>query len=486
MPRNYITLPRSALYDLVWTKPVTELAKEFGISDVALAKRCRSIKIPLPPRGYWARVAAGQKPRRPALPPFGTDRKPGLKQTTPGASLPGYVTTRDADGRPSDEPAINFDPDRVTPGASPTIALTDSELPTVGVAPTTDLAATSDIVKRTARHYKHPNRSDLKFTRGEAHGPVLHLFVSPDSLERALLFADTFLRAAAEQGWHPMPPKDPDPPRYGYSRAPEPSHAGPQFAELDVEGRHIQFQIEERAEVRDLPPTATDLAKQKRNPYFRPERRTETVWSGRLRLKRPRPDYQYHLDGKSWFETKTRTLDVLIPRVLADFRAVAARMQEVDERLERERLEVERQQRIRKELAERREANQKFICELEHQAGAWHRAQFLRRYIRAARRALGADSITLELHGQPTDFLAWAEHYIDQLDPLSAADHDSDLTPERSYYSDSDRDRLQGELRRLSGHTWERASKLVAEPTESNDEPTADEDDHDDDWDDED
>ena len=77
MPRNYITLPRSALYELVWTKPVTELAKEFGISDVALAKRCRSIKIPLPPRGYWARVAAGQKPRRPALPPFGTDRKPG-------------------------------------------------------------------------------------------------------------------------------------------------------------------------------------------------------------------------------------------------------------------------------------------------------------------------------------------------------------------------------------------------------------------------
>ena len=276
MPRNYITLPRSALYDLVWTKPVTELSKEFGISDVALAKRCRSIKIPLPPRGYWARVAAGQKPRRPSLPPFGTDRKPGVKQT-PGTSLPGYVTTRDAEGRPSDEPAINFDPDRTTPGASPTFALADAELPAVGIAPTTDLAATFDIVKRTARHYKHPNRADLKFTRGEAHGPVLHLSVSPDSLERALLFADTFLRAAAEQGWNPMPPKDPDPPRYGYSQAPEPAHTGPQFADLDVEGRRIQFQIEERAEVRDLPPTATDLAKQKRNPYFRPERRTETV-----------------------------------------------------------------------------------------------------------------------------------------------------------------------------------------------------------------
>lgn len=90
------------------------------------------------------------------------------------------------------------------------------------------------------------------------------------------------------------------------------------------------------------------------------------------------------------------------------------------------------------------------------------------------------DTITLDLRGQPTDFLAWAEHYIDQLDPLSAADHDSDLTPERSYYSDSDRDRLQGELRRLSGHTWDHAAKLVAEPTESNDDPAADEGQHDD------
>lgn len=490
MPQNYITLSRSKLYDLVWTKPVTELAKDFGISDVALAKRCRAINIPLPPRGYWARVAAGQKPKRPALPPFGTPspakRPSGVPQAASPAHLPSYVTTRDADGRPSDEPAVNFDPDRTTPGASPTISLADTVLPTVGVAPTTSLAAATDIVKRTARHYKHPNRVDLTFTRGEAHGPILHVAVAPETLERALLFADTFLKAAAEQGWHLVPPEEPEPSRYGYSSAPKPSPTGPQFAELEIDGKRIQFQIEERYELRDLPFTATELARQKRDPYFRPERRTETLWSGRLRFKRPRPDYFYHLDGKSWFETKTRTLDVLIPRILADLRAVAARMQEVDEEREREQLERERQERLRKELAERRETNLKFICELERQAGAWHRAQFLRRYVRAARRALGAESITLDFDDKPIDFLAWAEHYVDQLDPLSATDHDSDLTPERSYYSDSDRDRLQGELRRLSGHTWDRALKLVAEPTETDDDPSDDEDELDDYWDDED
>lgn len=63
-----MTLSREDLYELVWSKPMMELAKDFGISDVALAKRCRRLGIPVPGRGYWARVDAGQIPYRPKLP----------------------------------------------------------------------------------------------------------------------------------------------------------------------------------------------------------------------------------------------------------------------------------------------------------------------------------------------------------------------------------------------------------------------------------
>ena len=63
-----ITLSREDLYELVWSKPMRELAKDFRISDVALAKRCRKLGIPLPGRGYWARVDAGQAPYMPKLP----------------------------------------------------------------------------------------------------------------------------------------------------------------------------------------------------------------------------------------------------------------------------------------------------------------------------------------------------------------------------------------------------------------------------------
>jgi hypothetical protein len=63
-----LTLTRDDLYELVWSKPMSELAKDFGISDVALAKRCKGLGIPVPGRGYWARLDAGQTPHRPKLP----------------------------------------------------------------------------------------------------------------------------------------------------------------------------------------------------------------------------------------------------------------------------------------------------------------------------------------------------------------------------------------------------------------------------------
>jgi integrase len=59
---------REALYELVWTAPVLEVAGRLNVSDVALAKLCRRAAIPIPPRGYWARLESGQAVQRPALP----------------------------------------------------------------------------------------------------------------------------------------------------------------------------------------------------------------------------------------------------------------------------------------------------------------------------------------------------------------------------------------------------------------------------------
>jgi hypothetical protein len=61
MAQNPLTLTRQALYDLVWSKPMVEVAQDFNMSDRGLAKRCAAVDVPVPPRGYWARKAAGPR-----------------------------------------------------------------------------------------------------------------------------------------------------------------------------------------------------------------------------------------------------------------------------------------------------------------------------------------------------------------------------------------------------------------------------------------
>jgi hypothetical protein len=73
-----LTLSREDLYELVWSKPMTELAQDFALSDVALAKRCRKLGVPVPGRGYWRAAPketlsarSPRTPRRKDSLPFG-------------------------------------------------------------------------------------------------------------------------------------------------------------------------------------------------------------------------------------------------------------------------------------------------------------------------------------------------------------------------------------------------------------------------------
>lgn len=59
---------REEFYDLVWSKPMTHLAKEFALSDVALHEICKKHDIPNPPLGWWAKKAAGKAVKQTPLP----------------------------------------------------------------------------------------------------------------------------------------------------------------------------------------------------------------------------------------------------------------------------------------------------------------------------------------------------------------------------------------------------------------------------------
>lgn len=71
---------REILYYEVWNEPVTTVAKRYGVSDVAIHKVCKSLSIPVPPRGYWAMKNAGQLVKQIPLPGYdGPAQKIGIK-----------------------------------------------------------------------------------------------------------------------------------------------------------------------------------------------------------------------------------------------------------------------------------------------------------------------------------------------------------------------------------------------------------------------
>jgi hypothetical protein len=455
-----LTLSREDLYELAWSKPLAQLAKDFGIWDVALAKRCRGLRIPLPGRGYWARVDAGQSPYRPKLP----KREPQWhddEALTVAPSVGAYSATILS----SEE-------------AQQTLKSAAADSVPASIATLTVTAAASVIdalpaVKRTAVRAKYSQRSELVFDRGERSGAVVDLDVSQSILERALLLADKLLRAAAALGWVFDDPvelrkkqgktvADAEPPASSDDSKEPPE---PYRGRLLVEGEQVALRIEERLRDEVVEPTPAQLSREKREYGYHAPRKV-SVPTGALRVVRLDTYRTWGgPDRRSWYHRKGRRVEDQIPEVLLGFYELALSIRERREKDEREAREREEQERRRQEREALRTANQGLIAQFERDAGAWHRARYLRTYVRAARRALGARALTAAFRDKTINYLDWAERYIDQLDPLNRADRTGEFEEGSSYQFQNDLDRMKKAFGRLLGGDWPDAWKISEDYT---------------------
>jgi hypothetical protein len=60
-------LSREQLHDLVWSKPITEIARQSGLRDQHIARACDASEISRPRAGYWQKVEHGKSVARVAL-----------------------------------------------------------------------------------------------------------------------------------------------------------------------------------------------------------------------------------------------------------------------------------------------------------------------------------------------------------------------------------------------------------------------------------
>jgi hypothetical protein len=63
-----VNTTREELYRQVWTTPMSRLGTHYGVSGNGLKKICVRLKVPYPPRGYWAKLSAGKSVRQTPLP----------------------------------------------------------------------------------------------------------------------------------------------------------------------------------------------------------------------------------------------------------------------------------------------------------------------------------------------------------------------------------------------------------------------------------
>ncbi|MCF1449829.1 hypothetical protein FS815_23865 [Agrobacterium vitis] len=62
-----ITFTREQLYELVWAKPMRNIAADYGVNAIELAKKCDEHDIPRPKAGYWQKLEHGKPTERASL-----------------------------------------------------------------------------------------------------------------------------------------------------------------------------------------------------------------------------------------------------------------------------------------------------------------------------------------------------------------------------------------------------------------------------------
>lgn len=177
------TISRAALFEDAWTRPLSRIAAEFGVSDTALRKMCDRHDIPTPGRGYWAQVASGQTFPRPQLRPakgphLETVRIIGAPQPSPDARA--VVAAAKAEAAEQ---------------AAGTAVLTEKEPPTDA-----SVRELHPLVRRTQAKLEAAGTKDQNLLQISAKG-LFAVTASPSQADRVGRLISLLLGAMDARGW---------------------------------------------------------------------------------------------------------------------------------------------------------------------------------------------------------------------------------------------------------------------------------------------
>jgi hypothetical protein len=363
------TVSREELHRLVWETPMIRLGERFGISGNGLAKICRRLDIPYPPRGHWAKKAAGHKVTTAPVPPAKADTPASVRisPTEPEGVAETNSTVQQAldDAR---NKAVSFHvPERLNrPHAIIVGWLADHERR-----------------KQEAKRERDPWRRDLVRPAE---------FSDQDRRRHRIL--DALFKELERQGARII---------QGDYRA----------LSAEVAGEKIEFELREKQKQIRRPLTEKE---REREPWNKKGVKQELQPSGFLVFA-----IKTYLVGslrREWLEKAGKPMEELLPEIVATFIAAGPLLAEQRRsREEQARLHAIAEQR-REQERQKRKQDQNRWRRLVQIAGGWREVEAARDFI-AAMRALPVPEGQL-IEGQPIEeWLVWAEQHLESANPLS-------------------------------------------------------------------
>jgi hypothetical protein len=376
-------ITREELYERTWKIPAVKLAKEFGISDVALAKICRKLNVPKPGPGHWRLVQLGREIERPPLPALGQN----------GAA----------------EATIDPEAHRTRMAGLGGVSTDQQEKPQFEVIQVPEtLHGAHAMITRTRRllESEKPERTGIVEVPWRLR--VLNVSVSRNQTSRALRIMDTMVKALERRGASFVRSEDRE----------------MEFMNLRINGEGVGIALTEL------------INKSERQPKDEKERES---WSwkwdkwqfeptGRLafRILASEPKGA----RRSWSDCTRYKLEEKLGEIIewifvtADgnkkarlaWEELRRRREEERRRQEEERL---RQEEIRNQAKRKRRIEEENRNRLEESAQAWIEAKRLRRFIGACQAMLRKNEKPSPQSAWQERWLVWAREHADRLDPMT-------------------------------------------------------------------
>jgi len=380
-------LSRRELFDMVWDRPVTKVAADLGVSDVAIHKICRKHEIPVPGRGHWAKVAAGKPVKAGVLQEIDDARLERIEiYGNPAADMPAPIrkVREEARGR------------KTRPGNA--IKVVDHP---VDLHPKV-------IKTRTKLENAKPDERGLV----KAAGPTFfNVEVGPESIERVTAFLDALVKASQARGYRILKAKT--------------------ALAFSVDEELLEFKIVELTERSKHEPTPAELAaiekwESKQRAHYQSweildwRRPTPPEWDyapcGMLKVVINEDHYSCYGLRKTFADGKTQTIETLINVVLAEFAAWSAGIKAKRLEDERRRLEWAAEEHRREEQQLRDALEQKRIKALTRDLERWQQRQRILDYVSIVKeRLVGGNDPDPDA---TSEWIAWALDYADRIDPL--------------------------------------------------------------------